>query len=106
MKQLSNKYPFVKINHAYYDNLVSILKNEREFKCSQVLRSIINGILSEEIPWDNATSMYTPYSKELAACLGYYISIVTEFTFLNSFSFKIFCKNINPQHNKLIFEKF
>ncbi len=44
MKKISNKYPTVKITLTNQENLVSLLKNDGEFKYSQVIRLLIYGI--------------------------------------------------------------
>jgi hypothetical protein len=70
MKKISNKYPTVKITLTNYENLVSILKNDGEFKYSQVIRPLIYGILVEEKDWENSNKLLAKYSDEFGACLG------------------------------------
>ena len=72
MKQISIKYPSVNITLANYENLVSTLKSTGEIKYSQVVRPLLYGLLSKDSAWETASSMYTQYPEELAACLGYF----------------------------------
>ena len=74
MKQISNKYPSVKITLTNYENLVSLLKNDGEFKYSQVIRPLVYGILVDEKDWENSNKLFSKYSDEFGAILGKVIS--------------------------------
>ena len=74
MKQISNKYPSVKITLTNYENLVSLLKNDGEFKYSQVIRPLVYGILVDEKDWKNSNKLFCKYSDEFGAILGKVIS--------------------------------
>jgi hypothetical protein len=81
MKQISNKYPSVKITLSNYENLVSILKSSGEFKYSQVVRPLVYGILIRENEWKNAELLYSQYSEELSACLGKLFQMLNQLFF-------------------------
>ena len=70
MKQISSKYPAIKITLANYENLVSTLKHPGNFQITKSIRSLVYGVLVKEVEWLNAKVLYSHYSEELSACLG------------------------------------
>ena len=70
MKQISSKYPAIKITLANYENLVSTLKHPGNFQITKSIRSLVYGVLVKEVEWENAKVLYSHYSEELSACLG------------------------------------